>query len=165
MKEILGPSVRGLKGKTARNQKDGVQLDVVPGPKHIQDHYQEIILSINIIHVNYKPFLITTSRHIHYHTTSVLSSMKRNIIVLALCMLFKFYQKCEFWITEVFADGQFVVCKHEPAAALQVNLNCVLRMNMSLKLFNRFVQPTKDADVGSIISPSRSSTEDSRLVY
>ena len=52
MKEILGPSVPGLKGKTVRKQKAGVQPDVVPVPKHIQDYYQEIIMSIDIMHVN-----------------------------------------------------------------------------------------------------------------
>ena len=51
-RDILGPSVPGLKGKTVWKQKDGVQPDMVPVPKHIQDHYQEIILAINIMHVN-----------------------------------------------------------------------------------------------------------------
>ena len=76
MKEILGPGVPGLKGKTARKQNNGVQLDMVPVPKYIQDHYQEIILAINIMHVNQIPFLITTFRHIHYR-----NSMNRDIIV------------------------------------------------------------------------------------
>ena len=35
IKEILGPIVPGLKGKTARKQKDGVQPDVIPVPKQI----------------------------------------------------------------------------------------------------------------------------------
>ena len=110
MTEILGPSVPGLKGKTARKQKDGVQPDMVPVPKHIQDHYQEIILAINIMHVNQIPFLITFSRHIHYHTASVLPFMNGDIIVSALQALYKFYQKCDFWLTEV--DGQFAESKH-----------------------------------------------------
>ena len=37
MTDILGPSVPGLKGKTMRKQKDGVQADMVPVPKHVQD--------------------------------------------------------------------------------------------------------------------------------
>ena len=37
MKEILGPSIPGLKGKTVLKQKDGVQPNVVPMPKHVQD--------------------------------------------------------------------------------------------------------------------------------
>ena len=124
MAEIIGPSVPGLKGKTVRNQKYGVQLDVVLVPKHVQDHYQEIILVFNIMHVNQIPFLITTSRHIYYHTASVLPSMNEDIIVSTLRALYKFYRKHDFWLTKVLADGQFAVCKHD-LAALHVNLNCV----------------------------------------
>ena len=62
MKEILGPrSVPGLKGKTARKQKAGVQPNIVPVPKHVHDYYQEIILAIDIMHVNQIQFLITAS--------------------------------------------------------------------------------------------------------
>ena len=95
---------------------------MVAVPKHVQDHYQEIILAIDIMHVNQIPFLITASRHIHYHTASVLPSMNGGIIVSALCVLYKFYQKCNFQITEVLADCQFAVCQHN-LAALQMNLN------------------------------------------
>ena len=35
MTEILGPSVLGLKGKMVRKQKDRVQPDMIPVPKHI----------------------------------------------------------------------------------------------------------------------------------
>ena len=109
----------------ARKQNDGVQPDVVPVPKHIQDHYQKIILTINTMHVNQISFLIMASRHIHYHASSVLPSMNGGIIVLSMLhALYKFYRKHNFRITEVFADSQFVVCKHK-LAALQVNLNCV----------------------------------------
>ena len=124
MKQILGLSALGLKRKTARKQKDGVQPDVVPVPKHIQGYYQEIILAIDIMHVNQIPFLITTSRHIHYHTASILPSMNGDIIVSALRALYKLYQKRKFRITEVLEDGQFTVCKHG-LVTLQVNLNCV----------------------------------------
>ena len=126
MKEILRPSVPGLKGKTGRKQKAGVQPDIVPVPNHIQDYYyqeiiwaiwrqkdgiqpdvvtvpkhmhdyyQEIILAIDIMHVNQIPFLITTSRQFHYHTASVLPSMNGEIIVSALWALYKLYLKRNF---------------------------------------------------------------------
>ena len=117
MKKI-GPSVPGLKGKTVGKHKDGVQLDVVPVPKHIQDYYQEIILAIDIMHVNQILFLITTSRHINYHTASVLPSMNGDIIVYMLWALYKLYRKRDFRFSEVLAEGQFVVCKHELAGCL-----------------------------------------------
>ena len=72
MKQSLGPSVLGLKGKTVRKQRNGLESDVVPVPKHMHDYYYEIIVAINIMHVNQIPFLITSSRHVHYHTATVL---------------------------------------------------------------------------------------------
>ena len=142
MTEILGPRVPGLKGKMVRKQKDGVQPDMVAVPKHVQDHYQEIILAIDIMHVNQIPFLITTSRHIHYHTASVLPSMNGDIIVSALQALYKFYWKRDFRLTEVLADGQFAVCKHE-LAALHVNLNCV-SMDEHVPEVERLIRTTKE---------------------
>ena len=66
---ILGPSIPGLKGKMVRKQKTGIQLDIDPVPQHIQDYYEEFILVIDAIHhVNQISFLVTTFRHIHYHT-------------------------------------------------------------------------------------------------
>ena len=124
MTDILGPSVQGLKGKTVRKQKDVVQPDMVPVPKHIQDHHQRIILAINIMHANQKPFLIPTSRHIHYHKASVAPSMDGDIIVSTLWALYKFYRKHSFRLTEVLVDDQLAVCKHI-LATLHINLNCV----------------------------------------
>ena len=89
-------TLMGLKGKMVRKQRDGVQPDMVPVPKHAQDHYQRIILVIDIMYVNQIPFLIRTSRHIHYHTASVLPSMNWGIIVSALWALYRFYRKRDF---------------------------------------------------------------------
>ena len=50
--------------------------------------------------------------------------MNGDIIVSTLRALYKFYQKRNFWLTEVLADGQFADCKHD-LDALYVNLNCV----------------------------------------
>ena len=85
MKEILGPIVPAPeREKTARKHKDGVQPGIFPISKHIQDYYQEIILAIDIMHVNQIPFLIMTSRHIHYYTANVFPSMNGDIIVFVL---------------------------------------------------------------------------------
>ena len=76
------------------------------------------------MHINQIPFLITTSRHIHYHIASVFPSVNGDIIVSTLWALYKLYRKRNFRLTEVLVDGQFVVCKHK-LAAMHVNLNCV----------------------------------------
>ena len=67
MKEILGPSIPGLKGKTVRTKPAQVNPELIPVPQHIHDHYQTITLAIDIMFVNRIPFLMTTSRHVHYH--------------------------------------------------------------------------------------------------
>ena len=52
--------------------------------------------------------------------------MNGDLITGALQGLNKFYRKCNFQITEILADGQFAVCKHE-LATLQVNFKCVYK--------------------------------------
>ena len=124
MKEILGPSIPGLKGKTVRTKPAQVNPELIPVPPHIRDHYQTITLAIDIMFVNRIPFLMTTSRHIHYHTASALPTMQITNIVDTIRALHKFYLKRDFRIIQILADGQFHPCKHE-FAEMKIDLNCV----------------------------------------
>ena len=110
MQQILGQNVLGLKENMARKQKGGKQPDMDVVLKHIQDHYKEITLAIDIMHVKQIPFLITTSRHIHYYMASILPLMNGNVIVSALQALYKFYFKHEFQIVKILVDDQFDSC-------------------------------------------------------
>jgi len=107
MDAILGPSVPGLKGKTVRRNKPAVEPNIVPIPQHIRDHYQDVTLAIDIMHVNKIPFLMSISRSIHYGTASVLATMKLSNVLEVLQDLKKHYRQRDFNIRYILADGRF----------------------------------------------------------
>ena len=121
MRIILGPNIPGLR-KLVRKQKTGLQPDIVTVPQHIQDYYQEIILAINVIHVNQISFLVTTLRHMHYHTATAMKEVTTQIMVYKIQRLVSFYRKRKFDVKEILVDGQFHSSR-TALARLQINLS------------------------------------------
>ena len=78
--EMLGKSKYSVQGKTVRHQPDAVHIEEVSVPTKILDYYTSVTLSIDVVHVNKAPFLVSVSDHIHYGTVKALSSMK--VIIL-----------------------------------------------------------------------------------
>ena len=77
--KILGPSLYDLKGRRTRKTKESVQTDaLVLTPMTIEEHYMEITIAVNVLHVNQTIFFSTISWCIHYCTISVLLSIKVN---------------------------------------------------------------------------------------
>ena len=60
-KQIFGPNIRSLKGKTVRRQPPQVVVDKVSLPPTILQHYQEVMLACDIMYVNKIPFLMSIS--------------------------------------------------------------------------------------------------------
>lgn len=68
-KDILGPSVHGLRGKRTHRKTDALVInDSVPLPKTIEERYSNVVLAADVLHVNRTPMLATISRIIHYAT-------------------------------------------------------------------------------------------------
>jgi hypothetical protein len=51
MNDILHVSPYRLKGKFNRRQPDEVVTSLVPLPKSVEDHYKEITLAVDVMHV------------------------------------------------------------------------------------------------------------------
>ena len=121
MQSILDPkSIPGLEGKSVK--KTWVQPGIILVPQHIQDYYQEIILlAIDIVHVNKIPFPVIISRHIHYHMATAMKEMTTQVNGWDNTAL---YQKREFHVKEILANGQFYSSRIALADS-QINLNCV----------------------------------------
>ena len=60
-KQIFGPDIGSLKGKTIRWQPPRVEVEEVSLPATIQQHYQEVTLACDIMFVNKIPFLMSIS--------------------------------------------------------------------------------------------------------
>ena len=115
IKEVFGSSVPGIKGKSIRRRNNEVEGEMVRLPTSILKYYQNIVLSVNVMNLNKIPFLTTISKHFHYGTVTPLENMQIPTMLNVILELMKFYQKRNFKITMILADGQFKGLKIELA--------------------------------------------------
>lgn len=64
--DIFGPNLDSLKGKTVTRKGKPVDGRITGVPPAIKDKYQHVTLCIDIMFVNKVPFLLTTSRGLHF---------------------------------------------------------------------------------------------------
>jgi hypothetical protein len=61
MNDILDVSLYRLKEKFIRRQLDEVETNMIPLPKSVEDHYKDVTLAVDVMHVNKIPFLVSVS--------------------------------------------------------------------------------------------------------
>jgi len=57
--------------------------------------------------INKIPFIMTTSRNIHFGTAELVKDMKNNKLITSIEQVIQVYQTCCFKIQAILADGQF----------------------------------------------------------
>jgi hypothetical protein len=65
-KNIFGPDIGSLKGKTVRHAPTPLDPSLVDIPSHIMNHYREVVLGGDIMFVNRVAFFVTISRNIKF---------------------------------------------------------------------------------------------------
>ena len=95
-------------------------------PETITEQYGNVTLSADIMHVNGIPFFVTQSRHIHFGTVDVLSSLQAADIGAALHRVVNIYARGGFQVSTALMDGAFVGL-HDVCNQLQVTLNTTSR--------------------------------------
>ena len=75
--DMLGNSEHAMAGKTTRTQPDAVNAEeqLVELPPTIINHYRNVELSVDVMHVNRLNFLGSLSKNIHYSTVDALDKM------------------------------------------------------------------------------------------
>jgi len=68
----FGPNLGSIKGKTTRRPMQHVNITWTRVPQEILQKYGEVTLAIDIMAINKIPFMITTSRHIHFGTAKLI---------------------------------------------------------------------------------------------
>jgi hypothetical protein len=104
---ILDVSPYRLKGKFTRRQPDEVVTSLVPLPKIVEDHYKEVTLAVDVMHVNTIPFLVSVSRKIHYGTAHAIHCMKIPVMEDAIKCIIKAYKVRGFTVKFLMVDIQF----------------------------------------------------------
>lgn len=83
---IFGKDIWSLKGKTARRKESHVELQLRMIPAEIMEHHREVVVCIDLMHLNGIPFAISISRAlklctaealVDQHSTTLLGSLKR----------------------------------------------------------------------------------------
>jgi hypothetical protein len=96
-----------LKGKFIRRQPDEVETNLIPLPKSVEDHYKDVTLAVDVMHVNKIPFLVSVSRKIHYGTANAIHSMKIPVMEEAIKSIIKAYETRGFTVKFLIVDIQF----------------------------------------------------------
>ena len=124
----MGPSVYGFKVKRTRKTKESVLIDeLIPIPKTIKEHYMELAIAADVLHVNQIPFFSTIFCGIHYGTIFVLLSMKVNDLkTKALLGVIHSYSLQDFTVKHVLVDIQFE-CLKPRMFQHNVSVNVVFR--------------------------------------
>jgi hypothetical protein len=73
--DMLGKSRYSVQGKTVQHQPDAVDTESISVPTKILDCYNSVTHSIDVMHVNKVPLLISISEHIHYGTINRIPAM------------------------------------------------------------------------------------------
>ena len=105
--QIFGPDIGALKGKTVRRQPPRVEVEEVPLPPTIQQHYQEVTLACDIMYVNIIPYLMSVSRHLRFGTAQHIKNQQGATIFNGIQAIHQIYLQRGFQICNAFMDGQF----------------------------------------------------------
>lgn len=122
-RDIFGPDIGALKGKTVRQASDQVRAGgLIPIPAAIMEHYRKVELCIDVMKVNRIPFLVTMDGAIKFGTVAWLKSAQAKVILVAVKQVHAIYVKRGFIIQILEADGQFEPIRGE-LSVMGITLN------------------------------------------
>ena len=139
--DMLGKSKYSVQGKTVRHQPDAVDTQEISVPTKILDYYSSVTLSIDVMHVNKVPFLISVSEHIHYGTIKALDSMKIPVLELEIQRIIKLYAVRGFHVKFILVDIQFKAIKDRGQLTATVN---VVGKGEHVPAIERFIRVIKE---------------------
>ena len=106
------------------------------------EHYQGLVISIDLMFINRITFLVTIAKHIHYGTANPIENMRAETIFEAIRQLNNFYRRRGFEITMVLGDKQFE-CLQNDLAGIQITTNIAAR-DEHVPEIERFIRVIKE---------------------
>ena len=80
---------------------------MIPLPSSIEEYYDDVTISVDVLHVNQIPMLTSISRHIHYGTACALPNTKLDTLEQAIRGIIKSYHFRGLTIKYILVDMQF----------------------------------------------------------
>ena len=106
--EILGPNLGSLKGKMTRTKPSKVIIGKYNElPTDILEIHGDVTLAVDIMYINEIPFMMTTSRAIHFGMAELIKNEKISTIMIALKQVIEAYKARGFHIRHKLVDGQY----------------------------------------------------------
>jgi len=106
--EILGPNLGSLKGKTAITKPSKVIMNTYNAlPTGMLERHGNVTLAVDIMYINEIPFVMTTSRAIHFGTAESIKNKKISTIMIAIKQVIEAYKARGFQLRHILADEQF----------------------------------------------------------
>ena len=139
--DMLGRSKYGVEGKNVRRQPDAVTTESMPVPTTILDYYTDVSISVDVMHVNQVPFLISVSEHIHYGTINGLNSMKIPVLEDEIKRIIRLYSVRGFNVKHILVDIQFKAIKDRGLIDAIVN---VVAKGEHAPAIERFIRVIKE---------------------
>ena len=140
--DIFGPNLGSIKGKTTRRCTQHVNITWTRVPREILQKYGEVTLAIDIMAINKIPFMITTSRHIHFGTAELIRNKAKGPLMTSIKQVVRAYHARDFKICNILEDGGFECIRNSPAD-LGISLNVASR-NKHVPEVERYIRTIKE---------------------
>jgi len=105
--DIFGKNIGVLQGKTMRKKMPYVTTAYEDLPTGNIERHGQVTLETDIMNINEVPFVITTSRNIHFCTAELIKNEKAATIAMSIKQVILMYTKRGFTIKHIHGDGQF----------------------------------------------------------
>ena len=140
-KDIFGPNLGSVRGKTTRQPTQQVNLTWMKIPEDILEKYGEVTLEVDIMSSNKVPFMITTSRHIHFGTAELIRDKTKKTIMTSIQQVVSAYHARGFKVCNILVDGGFD-CVGNNLADMGITLNVASR-NEHIPEVERYIRTIK----------------------
>jgi len=141
--DILGPNLGSLKGKTTRKTPERVTLDSLDNlPNELLVEHGNVTIAIDIMYINEIPFMMTTSRAIHFGTAEMIKNETKSTIIKSIQQIIDTYHGRGFKIKHILGDRQFE-CIQSHMELQGINLNITGR-DEHVPEIERFIRTVKE---------------------
>ena len=123
VQKIYGPNISSIKGKTTWPPVHKVVDSQIEIPKQLIEANKNVILCMDIIHVQGLRFLTTISIDLKFRTIEYLEDWKIKTIYLGLDSVLRVYNKAGFEVKEIRADPEFIPLEEEVMDEMNIQLN------------------------------------------
>lgn len=125
-RNILGPDVGSLKGKTVRRRESHVNLTVRPISEDIMNRHKEVVICFDVMYVNSIAFLVSISRAIKFRTAEALQNRRSETLLTGLRRIKMIYARRGFIVNRAAGDNEFAPIE-AGLAEMGIALNTVSR--------------------------------------